>query len=98
MLARTEFALHAARHPEAARALCEHEDALLARVAAIIDDTLGRTGLRLTLPAGRLAGILLGLHDGLALRDAVTPGDRSPGPDADLERTALVHLLRALTD
>ncbi|SDF60095.1 transcriptional regulator, TetR family [Blastococcus fimeti] len=98
VLARTEFALHAARHPEAARALREHEDALLARVTAIIDDTLGRTGLRLTLPAGQLAGILLGLHDGLALRDAVLPGDRSPEPDDDLERTALVHLLRAVTD
>ncbi|SOC52242.1 transcriptional regulator, TetR family [Blastococcus aggregatus] len=95
VLARTEFALHAARHPEAARALREHEDALLARVTAIIDDTLGRTGLRLTLPAGQLARILLALHDGLALRDAVRTPD---GPDADLERIALLRLLRAVTD
>ncbi len=96
VLARTEFALHAARHPGAAVALRQHEEALLARVTAIIDDTLGRTGLRLTVPAGSLAGILLALHDGLALRDAVPSGDRAPDPD--LERTALVHLLRAVTD
>lgn len=109
VLARTEFALHAARHPQAAVALREHEDALVARVTAIIDDTLVRTGLRLTVPAGRLARILLALHDGLALRAAVrapedrapedhAPHDRSADPDADLERTALLRLLRAVTD
>lgn len=98
VLARAEFALHSARHPEAAVALAQHEDALLARVTAIIDDALGRTGLRLTLPAGQLARILLALHDGLALRDAVRAPDRTGSDDDDLERTALLRLLRAVTD
>lgn len=112
VLAQAEFALHAARHPEAARALRAHEEVLLARVTAIIDDTLGRTGLRLTLPADRLARILLALHDGLALRDVVRAPDADDAAhaddaphaddaahaDADLERTALLHLLRAVTD
>lgn len=97
ILAQTEFALHAARHPEAAVALREHEDALLARTVALIEDTLARTGLRLTLPAGELVGILLALHDGLALRDVVRSSDaRISEPATDLERTALLRLLRAV--
>jgi hypothetical protein len=96
VLAHTEFTLHAARHPEAAVALREHEDALIARTTSIIDDTLARTGLRLSVPAAQLARILLALHEGLAVRDVVhTPA--APDDAAALERTALLLLLRAVT-
>ncbi len=98
VLARTEFALHAARHPGAARALRGHEDALLARVTRILEDTLRRTGLRLSLPVAELARILLALHDGLVLGDVVAgPDGRGARTAGDLERTALLHLLRAVT-
>ncbi len=97
VLAKAEFALHAARHPQAAIALHEHETALLARTVALIEQTLRRTELRLTVAADELARILVALHDGLALRDAVRPsGVDSPHPD--LERTAFLRLLRAVTD
>ncbi|TKJ22819.1 TetR/AcrR family transcriptional regulator [Blastococcus sp. CCUG 61487] len=97
ILARAEFALHAARHPEAAVALREHEDALLDRTVALIENTLARTGLRLTLPARELASILVALHDGLAFRDVVRTSDGRTEPSTDLVRTALLRVLRAVT-
>jgi AcrR family transcriptional regulator len=98
VLAQTELALHAARHPEAAVALRQHDEGLLARAVALIEIALERTGLRLTVPADELARILVALHDGLALRDAVRASDAGAAdPAPDLERTALLRLLRAVT-
>ncbi|WP_158579976.1 TetR/AcrR family transcriptional regulator [Geodermatophilus marinus] len=89
-LVQAEFALHAARHPEAAAALREHTAALRSRIAAMIDTAAARTGLRLAVPTTQVARTLMALHDGLAVSRAVD-GDA----DDDVERAALLLLLRA---
>ena len=91
VLVLTEYRLHAARHPEAAAALDEHLAALNDRLTALIDTVAARAGLTLTLPAGQLARAVLAVHDGVVL-------SQIPLADAatdDLERTALLLLLRA---
>jgi hypothetical protein len=65
VLVHTEYRLHAARHPEAAAALGEHSADLHARLTDLIEDAAGRTGVRLAVPAGELARIVLALHDGM---------------------------------
>jgi AcrR family transcriptional regulator len=93
VLVQSEYALHAARHPEAAAALRAHVDAVHARIAALIEESAARTGLELAVPAARLARILTALHDGLVIAHVAT-GD--PGGDAvpELEHAAML-LLRA---
>ncbi|MBB3086191.1 TetR/AcrR family transcriptional regulator [Geodermatophilus sabuli] len=92
VLVHTEYALHAARHPEAAAALREHAAAMHAQVTALVEGAAARTGLRLAVPADQLARILLALHEGTVLR-SITDGDLDGAPD--LEHTALLLLLRA---
>jgi AcrR family transcriptional regulator len=96
VLVHAEYALHAARHPEAAALLREHATALHARLSAIIDDAVARLGLRLAVPSGQLARIALALHDGVVLQRVSVP-DPAGSHDPDLERTALLLLLRAVT-
>jgi AcrR family transcriptional regulator len=93
VLVLTEYRLHAARRPEAAAALLEHSTGVHAQLTALIEDGVARAGLRLTLPAARLASMILALHDGLVVAQATDP----VGPDdtSDLERTALLLLLRS---
>ena len=86
--------LHAARHPEAAAALRRHAEGLHRRLTALIETAAARIGLRLTLPAHRLARIVLALHDGVVIREVLgggaasgSAGDRAA---SDLERTALL--------
>jgi hypothetical protein len=59
----------------------------------------GRLGFRLTLPANRLARIVLALHDGVVIREVLGGPDRSGAASdraaSDLERTALLLLLRS---
>jgi AcrR family transcriptional regulator len=86
-----EYRLHAARHPEAAAALHEHAEALHSRLSALIETVTARAGLTLTVPAGQLARAVLAVHDGVVLSQVPRP-DASPD---DLERTALLLLLRA---
>ena len=89
VLVLTEYRLHAARHPEAAAALQEHVAALNARLTDLIETVAARAGLTLTVPAAQLAGAITALHDGAVL-------SRVHGPATDdLERTALLLLLRA---
>ena len=91
VLVLTEYRLHAARHPAAAAALNEHVAALNDRLTALIETVAARAGLTLTLPADQLARAVLAVHDGVVLSQV-------PGPDVapdDLERTALLLLLRA---
>ena len=95
-LVHAEYALHAARHPEAAALLRDHAAALHARLSAIVDDAAGRLGLHLTLPSDQLARIALALHDGVVLHQVSAPeplGTTVP----DLERSALLLLLRGAT-
>ena len=91
VLVLTEYRLHAARSPEAAAALHQHVTALNDRLTALIETVAARAGLRLTLPADRLAAAIVAVHDGAVLSQVSQP---TAGTD-DLERTALLLLLRA---
>ncbi|MGZ4647717.1 MAG: TetR/AcrR family transcriptional regulator [Blastococcus sp.] len=97
VLVKTEYALHAARHPEAAEVLREHTAALHEQLTALIESTAARSGLALAVPAADLARILLALHDGVVVHEVVPqfPDTAVLTPPADLERTALLLLLRA---
>jgi AcrR family transcriptional regulator len=93
VLVHTEYRLHAARHPEAAAPLRRHTADLVSRLTALIEQATARTGLRLAIPAGQLARILLAMHDGAVVQQICD--DTGPDTAADLERTALLLLLRA---
>jgi AcrR family transcriptional regulator len=98
VLVHTEYALHAARRPEAAAALRRHAEALNGRLTELIESAAARVGIRLTVPADRLARIVLALHDGVVIREVA--GGLAPSEQraaSDLERTALLLLLRAAT-
>jgi AcrR family transcriptional regulator len=100
VLVHTEYALHAARHPAAAAALREHTAALHDRLTDLIESATARVGLRLVVPAGQLARILLALHDGVVVAQATETAGDDAGPDPagaspGLEHTALLLLLRA---
>src|SRR5690349_18313799 len=51
VLVRTEYALHAARNPEARAALRQHTEALLTQLTELIDRTARRSGLTVAVPA-----------------------------------------------
>jgi AcrR family transcriptional regulator len=91
VLVLTEYRLHAARHPEAAAALDQHVATLNARLTDLIETVAARAGLELTVPAAQLAGAIAALHDGAVLSQVLDPGTATD----DLERTALLLLLRA---
>ena len=97
VLVHTEYVLHAARSPEAAALLQQHVTALHTRLSALIEAAVARVGLRLAVSAGEIARIALALHDGVVLQQVSDP---DPGGTAgrDLEHTALLLLLRAVTD
>jgi AcrR family transcriptional regulator len=93
-LVATEYALHAARHPEAAALLQRHREDLLTRLTGLIERAAAGAGVPLTVPADQLARTVCALHDGLTLQHVSEP-------DADavaaVERPALLLLLRAAT-
>lgn len=91
VLVLTEYRLHAARSPEASAALHQHLTGLNERLTALIETVAARAGLTLTVPAAQLAGAVVAVHDGAVLSQVLHPG---AGTD-DLERTALLLLLRA---
>lgn len=91
-LVATEYALHAARHPEAAVLLHRHREELHAQLTGLLERAADDAGLRLTLPAGQLARTVTALHEGATLLSLSGPAD--PG---ELERHALLLLLRAAT-
>jgi AcrR family transcriptional regulator len=98
VLVHTEYALYASRHPDAAAALRRHAEGQHRRLTALITAAAERTVVRLTLPANRLARIVLALHDGVVIREVVGGAAPTGSPAAsDLERTALLLLLRAAT-
>ena len=95
----TEYALHATRHPEAAAALRRHAEQVQHQLTDLIETVSARLGIRLTLPAHRLARIVLAVHDGVVIREVLGgPGRTGAAQDraaSDLERTALLLLLRS---
>jgi AcrR family transcriptional regulator len=98
VLVHTEYALHAARHPEAAAALRRHAEGLHRRLTDLMEAQVARLGIRLTVPANRLARIVLALHDGMVIREVIGgPATGAPAQRgaSDLERTALLLLLRS---
>ena len=101
VLVHTEYALHATRHPEAAAALRRYAEQAHQQLTALIETMSGRLGIRLTVPANRLARIVLAVHDGVVIREVLGgPGPTAPARDraaSDLERTALLLLLRSAT-
>jgi AcrR family transcriptional regulator len=94
VLVHTEYRLHAARHPDAAAALREHSSALHTRLTQLIETAAGRAGVRLALPAGELARVVVALHDGVVITQIPEELPDDPGSPA-LERTALLLLLSA---
>lgn len=88
-LVATEYALHAARHPEAAALLQQHRAELYTQVTGLIERAAAEAGLRLTVPAGQLARTIAALHDGVSLLSLSEPADA-----AALERPALLLLLQ----
>jgi AcrR family transcriptional regulator len=94
VLVHTEYRLHAARHPEAAAALREHASALHTRLTQLIEAGAERAGVRLALPPGELARIVVALHDGVVITQIPEEFPDDPGSPA-LERTALLLLLSA---
>jgi AcrR family transcriptional regulator len=99
VLVHTEYALYATRHPEAAAALRRHAEELHRRLTALVEAAVARTGIRLSVPPNRLARIVLALHDGVVIREVLGGGPVAAGDRAasDLERTALLLLLRSAT-
>ena len=93
VLVLTEYRLHAARHPDAAAALHEHAAALNSRLSALIETVAARAGLSLTVAPDLLARAVLAVHDGVVLSQVPRPD----GAPDELERTALLLLLRAAT-
>ncbi|MEU2788937.1 TetR/AcrR family transcriptional regulator [Streptomyces sp. NPDC007100] len=89
-----EFTLHAARHPDVARALAEHEERLNAGLAEILDRCLTSSGHAADVSSAALARLVVALYEGLtAMRVTHPTADTDPTP---LARRALPHLVRAL--
>jgi AcrR family transcriptional regulator len=101
VLVHTEYALHATRHPEAAAALRRYAEQAHRQLTALIETLSVKLGIRLTLPANRLARIVLAVHDGVVIREVLggpgRPGAAQDRAASDLERTALLLLLRSAT-
>ena len=87
-LVATEYALHAARHPEAAQLLQRHRQELDTQVTGLVERAAAEAGLSLTVPAGQLARTVVALHDGISLLGLSLPAT------TEIERPALLLLLR----
>ncbi|WP_019980703.1 MULTISPECIES: TetR/AcrR family transcriptional regulator [unclassified Streptomyces] len=66
-----EFTLHAARHPEVARALAVHENRLTEGLAEVVTTALAGAGRRLDLDPEDLARLLVAAFEGLTARQLV---------------------------
>ena len=89
-----EYALLAARIPAAAEVLAEHQDGVIARLAALIGTTARRSRITMAIPADQLARICVALTDGIALHE-LPSGPRGAGES--LQHPALLLLLRGVT-
>ncbi|GAA1288076.1 TetR/AcrR family transcriptional regulator [Streptomyces aureus] len=91
-----EFTLHAARHPEIAKALAACEERLVAGLAALLADLLARGGRQPALPAADLARVVMALSEGLNAH-ALTHPDAVTAT-GDLAKRTLPPVLRALSE
>ncbi|MFF9314750.1 TetR/AcrR family transcriptional regulator [Streptomyces sp. NPDC014748] len=85
-----EFTLHAARHPEVARALAVHENRLTEGLAEVVTTALAGAGRRPDLAPEDLARLLVAAFEGLTARQLVH------GTGEPTERL-LTHLMNALS-
>ncbi|WP_439947396.1 TetR/AcrR family transcriptional regulator [Streptomyces sp. BBFR109] len=85
-----EFTLHAARHPEVARALAVHENRLTEGLAEVVTTALAGAGRRPDLDPEDLARLLVAAFEGLTARQLVH------GTGEPTERL-LTHLMNALS-
>jgi hypothetical protein len=88
-LVATEYALHAARHPEAAALLERHREELHVQLTGLIERAATDAGVRLAVPAEQLARTITALHDGVSLLTLSQPST------PEIERPALLLLLHA---
>ncbi|SHN34956.1 TetR family transcriptional regulator C-terminal domain-containing protein [Streptomyces yunnanensis] len=91
----SEFILHAARDPDAARQLAEREDGLCDRMVEAVDRTLAGAGHRPTLDPRELARLLIALHQGC---NALRLTDEARREAGDLQRRVLPLLIRVLSE
>ncbi|WP_251076625.1 TetR family transcriptional regulator C-terminal domain-containing protein [Streptomyces benahoarensis] len=89
-----EFTLHAARHPEVARALAVHEERLNTGIAGVLARCLERTGRAPEVSALTLARLVAAFFEGLTAMEVTHTGDRDTPA---LVHRALPHLVRALS-
>lgn len=76
-LINTEFAVHALRHPDVARALAEHRRALRAALIPVLKVCLGAQGARATRARlDTIARAVVAVSDGMALQELLEPADR----------------------
>jgi AcrR family transcriptional regulator len=97
VLVHTEYRLLAARSPEAAAVLRRQSAAVLDDLTGFVTEVADRVGVALAVPAARLARMVVALHDGLAMGRVAGDDDVHDGGDDDLERDALLLLLRSVT-
>ncbi|CAK7281156.1 TetR/AcrR family transcriptional regulator [Streptomyces sp. RM1] len=74
-MASMEFTLHAARHPEIARALAGHENRLTRGLAEVVSGALARDGYRSAVDPEDLARLLVAAFEGLTAREVIHGAD-----------------------
>ena len=97
VLVHTEYRLLAARSAEAAAVLRGQGAAVLEDLTRFVAEIAARAGVGLVVPADRLARMVVALHDGLAVGGLLADDGDDGAAGTDLERTALLLLLRSAT-
>ncbi|WP_231904940.1 TetR/AcrR family transcriptional regulator [Streptantibioticus cattleyicolor] len=88
-----EFTLHAARHPEVARQLAEHEARLIGGLAELIDDALAKAGHAARVRPRELARLMVILHEGAT---AMRLTEEAHGTPEEFPEELIHHILDAL--
>ncbi|WP_371793701.1 TetR/AcrR family transcriptional regulator (plasmid) [Streptomyces sp. NBC_01471] len=94
-LASMEFTLHAARHPELAAALADHEERLVEGLATLLTVALARLDRRPAIPVADLSRLMISLFEGLAALRA-SHGTRDDAQQ--LPQRVAPRILQALTE
>jgi len=88
-LVTTEYALHAARHPEAAEVLRRYRRQMRDSLVELIAPALAEAGLHLRVPAAELIRAVFALHAGMTVLSLTDPAEAD-----GLRRDALMMLVR----